>query len=67
MKSFTSGVVSRIAMCYDCEWTCEDNNAATLRKAAAHAERLGHSTSVEVAKVTRYVGDAARKVDARIA
>ena len=41
------GVVSRIAMCFDCDWREESNASSTYHKAQMHAKTHRHKTSVE--------------------
>lgn len=50
----SSWITSRIAMCHNCIWRCEDNDISTHRKAKKHAKNYNHRTSVEVARVYHY-------------
>lgn len=45
--------VSRIAMCYNCDWRNENRNTATAL-ARKHHERTGHKVAVESGNVTTY-------------
>lgn len=50
----TEKVTSRIAMCYNCNWRCEENKATTHTKAKLHARHNKHRTCVEVVRSYTY-------------
>jgi len=47
-------ITSRIAMCYNCDWRCEENLPSTHTKASLHAKANKHRTCVEVASSYSY-------------
>ena len=54
MKRILGWIVSTLAHCNNCNWSCETNDRRTQQKAYSHAKNNGHYVVVSYEKVFHY-------------